>query len=74
MFQKAQKNEKARVIEKAGSLSLTAKENQQTVEKDLDKVRALLWESFQLTSRDRIETQTGFEATIRNNHVDSIDD
>ena len=39
-------------------------------EKDLCKACTLTWRCFQLTLRDRIEAQTGFEASIRNNTMD----
>ena len=41
-------------------------------EKDLDKARMLTWGRCQMTLRDRIEAQTGFEASIRNNPIELL--
>ena len=41
-------------------------------EKDLDKVHALLWGRGQVTLSDRIEAQSGFEASIRNNPIELL--
>ena len=38
-------------------------------EKYLDNAHASPWGRFQITLRDRIEAQTGFEASIRNNPI-----
>ena len=42
------------------------------VQKDLNEACALLWAYFQLTSRDRIEAQNGFEVTIKNNPIELL--
>ena len=38
-------------------------------EKDLDKAHALLWGRCQLTLRERIDSQNGFEETITNDTI-----
>ena len=42
------------------------------MKKYLGKVRALLWERFQMSLRDRIEAQNGFEASIRSNPIELL--
>ena len=42
------------------------------MQKDLDKEHVLLWGRFQLALSDRVEDQTGFEASIRNKPIDML--
>ena len=48
------------------------REHARECEKDPDKDRALPWGRFQLTSRERIEYQAGFEGNIRSDPIELL--